>query len=830
MGPGGQAVSVLGVDVGSTRVHVATMHDGRVMPVPAPDGLTYVPSVAAYARGRMVVGASARAHFLVAPNEVLFDPASRLGGEPVPLGPECFAPEEIVARLLESAAAAGQAVAGTPIDGVALSRPAQATSAVRRALAGAATRASLTLVRTEVATTLGAVARHAQSGPIGFAAFVDVGGGKVEAAVLSLEVGGVRALGRSVDATVGGSWLDACLVESIARQVAPHDEGKLLDDRRCCELLREQCEAMRAQLGTQNSVTILLPFLSPVLGIKEPPIWRLDRSTLDALAQPLVEAIEGVCRQALEHAGLPSSQIGEVFVSGGLAHMPLVCNTVSSCFGRPASRRGDVDSVVARGAALVAAASLGQHSLKVIDDLDEGGRSLVASVPVLPPPAPAARHPSQELPRTPPPVIAARRPSQELPRTPPPVVAAPAARRPSQELPRTPPPAPTGRPSQETPRTPAPAAAPSASGVAAAAVPELAPRGRDQGILTAGPIRNPRDPAALAAIPLEGALPSTPPLSIPVLLLSLGRRRSFSGSLTLRHETREACVAIVRGGAAGTSLDLEQLRRSFEWPEGTYQLKSEPPAQRFLAMRQPMVGVVTHGLRSCLRLMDLDQVVAVLAPHLAQAPRVRPGRAAIVPMLGLSPRELRFVEHVLDGSAAGEEILRRGGIGRETAIHLLFVLHLFRALEWCSVDIRPGESPSDRLRQRALQLEKADHFEVLGVHWSVARADLDHALLRLEEELKPGSPTSQLDAKAAEQILARARRAHQAVADEQARHAYLLEIHPDLDFEAIESVAEDQNQWYAWRGAVAATEESARLKHELLELSRMQHNAPKLPR
>jgi hypothetical protein len=217
----------------------------------------------------------------------------------------------------------------------------------------------------------------------------------------------------------------------------------------------------------------------------------------------------------------------------------------------------------------------------------------------------------------------------------------------------------------------------------------------------------------------------------------------------------------------------------------------------------------------------------VLEPLLTQAPRVRSSRAALVPLLGLSPRELRFVEHVLDGSTAGEEILRRGGIGQETAIHLLFVLHLFRAIEWCAVVCRPGESPADQLRQRAHKLEKADHFEVLGVHWSVARADLDRALLRIEEEMKPGGTASQLDAQAAGQILARARLAYQSVASREARHAYLLELHPDLDFEAIESIAENQNEWYAWRGAREATAESARLRNELVELSRLQHNAPK---
>lgn len=338
---------------------------------------------------------------------------------------------------------------------------------------------------------------------------------------------------------------------------------------------------------------------------------------------------------------------------------------------------------------------------------------------------------------------------------------------------------------------------------------------------------NPRDPAALAATPLDGALPLTAPLSVPVLLLALGRRRSFSGLLRLQRANHEASIAIVRGGAAGTSLDMEHLRRSFEWPDGTYKITGDAPATRLLAMRQSMVGVVTHGLRSCLRVMDLEQVVVVLRPHLPLAPRVLQSRTALVPLLGLAPRELRFVEHVLDGATAGEEILRRGGIGRETAIHLLFVLHLFRALEWCPVEFRPGESPADRLRQRAHKLEKADHFEVLGVHWSVARAELDRALLCIEEEMKPGGPASQLDARAAEEILARARLAHQAVANREARHAYLLELHPDLDFEAIESIAENQTEWYAWRGAREATEESARLKNELLELSRLQHHSPK---
>ncbi len=342
-----------------------------------------------------------------------------------------------------------------------------------------------------------------------------------------------------------------------------------------------------------------------------------------------------------------------------------------------------------------------------------------------------------------------------------------------------------------------------------------------------GTFRNPPDPAGLAAIALDGKLPLWPFLTLPVLLLAVGRRRSFSGQLRLKHDRQEACIAIVRGGAAGSSLDMEQLRRAFEWPGGSYKLTDEPPSSRLVPTRQPMVKVVMHGVRSAMRLMDLNQVLQVLAPHVGEAPIVRQSRSALVPLLGLSPRESRFVEHTLDGVTSMDEIMRRGGIGRETAIQLLFVLHLFRALEWRSVEGSAAETAADRLRQRAHKLEKADHFEALGVHWSVSRAELHKALERIEEEMRPGGRQSQADPEAAAQIVTRARIAYQAVAKESDRRAYLLLIHPDLDFEAIESVAEDQNQWYAWRGAAEATEETGRLKKELSELSKLQHEPPK---
>jgi len=555
----------------------------------------------------------------------------------------------------------------------------------------------------------------------------------------------------------------------------------------------------------------------------------LERPFLEVLAQPLFDAIQVVCGEALERAKLKSEQIQEAFVLGGLARMPAVRDAVGSFFGRPATGKGDVDGLAARGAALVGAASLGYATWKVLDDLDEGGRAVPAagwgqpvppSLTPRPEPLGAPFVPAFTLETAPAPHPSAR--DQ--------VAAEKPAPAPSPSAPHGLPPAGT---TAHPPASPAHPARPSEPTLPSATVESIQPptpppdKTRDRSLPSHGEIRNPRDPAGLAAVPLGGPLDITPPLSVSVLLLAISRRRSFSGRLKLKRENREADVAIVRGGAAGSSLDMEQLRRSFEWPDGTYQITDEAPSARLVSMRQPMVRVVVHGIRSCLRAMDLGEVLNILARHLREAPQLTESSGALVPILGLSPRELRFAEHALDGATSLDEILRRGGIGRETAAHLLFVLHLLGALEWCSVEDRPGESPAERLRRRADKLGRANHFEALGVHWSVSRAEIDRAFRHIEEECRPGSPASQIEPQAAAQILARARRAYQAVAREGDRRAYLLELLPDLDFEAIESVAEDQYHWHAWRGATEASQETSRLKQELLELARMQHQPPK---
>jgi Hsp70 protein len=857
--------------------------------VAAADGQAHIPSVVAWGRGRSLVGSAARAHLMVSPKEVLFGPARHLGGGVVRLGEASYPPEELVSWLLKEALCAGQAAVGAEIEGVALSRAAWASPEARRALDRAVGRAGVKALGTEVSTTLAAAAHVIERALTGTVAVVDAGSWKLEAAIVSLAPGQVKALGRSVDATIGGSWLDGQLVRAMAHKVAPEHERQILKDRVCYGLLREQCENARINLSTLTVVDVSMPFLGSFIGVSGTLVTRVDRPLVESLARPLCDALETVCREAAIQAGIELAQVRELILVGGLARMPAVRAQVAKLFGREPHKGGDAEGAVARGAALLAAAAVGEIRLEILDSLRPPNDVAVGAGWGQPMPAPSFT-PTPELILTPvspaaePADLSAANPAgaaeaapemvsdqatapnpmvapaevefppdlfppdlrptpaggsapvHEAPIiTPPPDLDGTAPARPEHFMYQGPPsardvlatpqhaPRPVIAYAQSSP--PPPASRPDAPPVLEPERP-MAPSGHEATLPSEGVFKNPRTARDLAALSLGGALRLQPPLPIPILLLAIGRRRHLNGTLKLIYKSAQTNIAVLRGGVGGSPLQMEQLRRSFEWPEGQYKITGEAPLHQNVK-RIPVVSVIVHGIRSALRSFNLADVMKVIEPHLNDAPRVVQSRSPIIPLMGLSPRELRFVEHVMDGVTSASDIFARGGIGKDTAVQILFILHLFAALEWLPAEHVGGETLTDRLNARAAKIDHVDHFDALGVHWSVPRADIDRAYRALQELLGPGSRGEHEAPAAAAKILARAVQAYQVVSVEASRRLYLLQIHPDVDYEAIESIAENQAEWYSWRGVNEATRETRRLKNELVELAKMQHHDPK---
>jgi molecular chaperone DnaK (HSP70) len=80
----------------------------------------------------------------------------------------------------------------------------------------------------------------------------------------------------------------------------------------------------------------------------------VTRAVFHALIEPIIERTLKPCRQALQDAGLQSSEIDEVVMVGGSTRIPLVRERVQALFGRVPHTELNPDEVVALGAAVQA--------------------------------------------------------------------------------------------------------------------------------------------------------------------------------------------------------------------------------------------------------------------------------------------------------------------------------------------------------------------------------------------------------------------------------------------------------------------------------------------
>jgi molecular chaperone DnaK (HSP70) len=89
--------------------------------------------------------------------------------------------------------------------------------------------------------------------------------------------------------------------------------------------------------------------------------YMVKRSNLEPRWADLVQRSVSACHDTIQQASLTSLDLGAVLLIGGTTYVPRVRSAVASAFARPCAVEADPQTVVARGAALLAA----QESLLV---------------------------------------------------------------------------------------------------------------------------------------------------------------------------------------------------------------------------------------------------------------------------------------------------------------------------------------------------------------------------------------------------------------------------------------------------------------------------------
>ncbi len=129
----------------------------------------------------------------------------------------------------------------------------------------------------------------------------------------------------------------------------------LKKDKMALQRLKEAAERAKVELSSATETEINLPFVTADASGPKHLLLKLSRSKCEQLVDDLIRHSIEPCKQALNDAGLSTSEIDEVLLVGGSTRMPKVIQTVQSFFNKEPNRTVNPDEVVAVGAAIQAA-------------------------------------------------------------------------------------------------------------------------------------------------------------------------------------------------------------------------------------------------------------------------------------------------------------------------------------------------------------------------------------------------------------------------------------------------------------------------------------------
>ncbi|WP_238016713.1 Hsp70 family protein [Dactylosporangium sp. AC04546] len=354
--PGPQGGAVIGIDMGAGRSAVAVLERGRAVPVPNAEGALGTPSVVAVtADGSTLTGAAAARQALTNPDFTVRAPGLLLGtGWTLDRAGVRYTAEDLVTVLLARLHADAEDHLGGPVHGAVLTVPASFDQVQRLALAGAARRAGLPVLRlisAPAAALLGHGAHHGEDQTV---LLVDLGAGTLDVALAELGDGVVELKATAGDQHLGGDDWDRRIAEQIAEQIRQDHGLDLAAQPAALARLREAAEAARIELSAAGSAQLHLPYLGVSPAGPVHVTETLTRSALEAQTRDLLHRCRGPVDRVVIAAGVAIADVDRVVLTGGAARMPAVAELVRGLTGGRAPYRGLAPEAVVTGAALQA--------------------------------------------------------------------------------------------------------------------------------------------------------------------------------------------------------------------------------------------------------------------------------------------------------------------------------------------------------------------------------------------------------------------------------------------------------------------------------------------
>ena len=183
-------------------------------------------------------------------------------------------------------------------------------------------------------------------------AVYDLGGGTFDISILELGDGVFEVLSTNGDTHLGGDDFDQVIIDFLAEKFIKEESIDLRKDPMALQRLKEAAEKAKIELSSSTQTEINLPYVTATDSGPKHLVTTFTRANFEKLADELVKRSMSPVKQALDDAGLSTSEVDEVILVGGSTRIPIIQTEVESFFGKKPSKGVNPDEVVAIGAAI----------------------------------------------------------------------------------------------------------------------------------------------------------------------------------------------------------------------------------------------------------------------------------------------------------------------------------------------------------------------------------------------------------------------------------------------------------------------------------------------
>jgi len=369
---------VIGIDLGTTNSCVALFDNGEPVIIANSEGGRTTPSVVAMtSSGDKLVGQIAKRQSVTNPEQTIYAvkrligrkydseevtsfakiapfgiEAADNGDAWVQAGGKLVSAQEISALVLAKMKDTVADYLGEPVSDAVITVPAYFDDSQRQATQDAGKIAGLNVLRIVNEPTAAALAYGLGSQDDKKVAVFDLGGGTFDVSILHISDDVFEVLSTNGDTYLGGEDFDMRICDHLMESFQEESGIDLHGDKMALQRLKEAAERAKHELSSATETDINLPFIAATDDGPKHLATTLTREKLDELCAELLERLVEPCTTALQDAGIPTSEIDDVILVGGMTRMPSVRAKVSEIFDQEPHGGVNPDEVVAAGAAI----------------------------------------------------------------------------------------------------------------------------------------------------------------------------------------------------------------------------------------------------------------------------------------------------------------------------------------------------------------------------------------------------------------------------------------------------------------------------------------------